>query len=64
MHVKIPFEYSWLLEEEYGKKALTVTKFEHHTWNETSHLWEPLPSVRRDFLCPVTGTCGELLSGF
>jgi len=44
MHVKIPFEYSWLLEEEYGKKALTVTRFENHRWNETSKLWDPLPS--------------------
>jgi hypothetical protein len=59
MHVKIPFEYSWLLEEEYGKKALTVTRFEHHSWNESSNLWEPLASVepQHDFLCPVTGTC-------
>lgn len=42
IHVKIPFEYSWLLEEEYGKKALSVTTFEHHKWNESSKLWEPL----------------------
>lgn len=40
IHVKIPFEYAWLLEEEYGKKALTLTKFERHQWNETSKLWE------------------------
>lgn len=26
--VKIPYEYTKLLEEEYGSKALTVTKFE------------------------------------
>jgi hypothetical protein len=26
--VKIPFEYAWLLEEEYGRKALTVTQYE------------------------------------
>ncbi|RVX69618.1 hypothetical protein B0A52_06682 [Exophiala mesophila] len=41
IHVKIPFEYSTLLEEEYGKKALTLTKFEHHEFNSTSKLWEP-----------------------
>jgi len=28
MHVKIPFDYAWLLEEEYGKKALTLQAFE------------------------------------
>ncbi|KKY18028.1 putative mannosylphosphorylation protein [Phaeomoniella chlamydospora] len=28
IHVKIPFDYSWLLEEEYGRKALTLQKFE------------------------------------
>jgi LicD family len=28
IHVKIPFDYAWLLEEEYGKKALTVQIFE------------------------------------
>jgi hypothetical protein len=58
MHVKIPFDYSWLLEEEYGKKALTVTRFEQHRWNETTHLWEPLPSVEI-FICPVPGFCGD-----
>jgi hypothetical protein len=41
-HVKIPFDYAWLLEEEYGKKALTVQTFEHHKWNDTSKLWEPI----------------------
>ena len=28
IHVKIPFEYAWLLEEEYGRKALSLTTFE------------------------------------
>lgn len=28
IHVKIPFEYAALLEEEYGKKALTLTTYE------------------------------------
>lgn len=45
IHVKIPFEYSSLLVEEYGKKALTLTTFEHHKWNETSKLWEPIRYV-------------------
>lgn len=30
IHVKIPFEYAALLEEEYGKKALTLTTFEQY----------------------------------
>jgi len=46
IHVKIPFEYAALLEEEYGKKALTLTTYEHHAWNETSKLWEPLKYQR------------------
>ena len=46
MHVKIPFEYSSLLAEEYGATALTSTRFEHHRWNETSKLWQALPSVQ------------------
>lgn len=28
IHVKIPYDYNWLLEEEYGKKALSQTTFE------------------------------------
>ncbi|KAL6241539.1 mannosyltransferase [Rhinocladiella similis] len=47
IHVKIPFEYAYLLEEEYGEKSLTLTVFEHHQFNQTSKLWEPLPSLRR-----------------
>ena len=27
-HVKIPFDYEWLLVEEYGRKALTLTSYE------------------------------------
>ncbi|RMZ78316.1 hypothetical protein DV737_g3935, partial [Chaetothyriales sp. CBS 132003] len=27
-HVKIPFDYEWLLVEEYGQKSLTLTTFE------------------------------------
>lgn len=41
IHVKIPFEYSSLLAEEYGQKALTTTEFEHHKFNDTSKIWEP-----------------------
>ncbi|KAL2012981.1 hypothetical protein VTN00DRAFT_506 [Thermoascus crustaceus] len=39
--VKVPYEYTKLLEAEYGKKALTVTNFEDHVWNEKTKLWEP-----------------------
>lgn len=28
IHVKIPYDYTWLLEEEYGKKSLTLTTYE------------------------------------
>ena len=26
--VKIPYEYTWLLTEEYGKKSMTLTTYE------------------------------------
>ncbi|KIX04552.1 uncharacterized protein Z518_05422 [Rhinocladiella mackenziei CBS 650.93] len=42
IHVKIPFEYASLLEEEYGRKALTLTTYERHKFNQTSKLWEPI----------------------
>ncbi|EHY56269.1 mannosyltransferase [Exophiala dermatitidis] len=42
IHVKIPFEYAALLEQEYGEKALTLTTFEHHKFNHTSKIWEPI----------------------
>ncbi|RMZ78346.1 hypothetical protein DV738_g3862, partial [Chaetothyriales sp. CBS 135597] len=29
-HVKIPFDYEWLLVEEYGRKSLTLTTYEGH----------------------------------
>ncbi|KAK4940920.1 mannosyltransferase [Elasticomyces elasticus] len=47
IHVKIPFEYASLLEEEYGKKALTLTTYEHHKFNTTSKLWEPMKNIGR-----------------
>lgn len=43
IHVKIPFEYSALLVEEYGEKALTLTEFEGHKFNDTTKIWEPMP---------------------
>lgn len=45
IHVKIPYEYSALLVEEYGEKALTRKEFEHHRFNDTSKVWEPLPGM-------------------
>lgn len=42
IHVRIPFEYSALLAEEYGQKALTTTEFEHHKFNDTTKVWEPV----------------------
>ncbi|RMZ91087.1 hypothetical protein DV736_g1674, partial [Chaetothyriales sp. CBS 134916] len=29
-HVKIPFDYEWLLVEEYGRESLTLTTYEGH----------------------------------
>lgn len=40
IHVKIPFEYGDLLVEEYGERALTLTQFEGHTFNDTTKMWE------------------------
>ncbi|GAD97148.1 mannosylphosphorylation protein (Mnn4), putative [Paecilomyces variotii No. 5] len=47
--VKIPYEYTKLLEEEYGTKALTVTEFEGHKWNEETKLWVPDPDAKKKF---------------
>ena len=41
MPCKIPYEYSWLLEEEYGRDSMTRTEIEFHKWNATSGEWEP-----------------------
>jgi hypothetical protein len=41
--VKIPYEYEWLLEEEYGAGSMAVTEFEGHKFSSTSKLWEPIP---------------------
>jgi len=43
IHVKIPFEYTNLLVEEYGQQALVKTVFQKHKFNDTSKLWDPLP---------------------
>ncbi|MCJ1434511.1 hypothetical protein MMC27_003880 [Xylographa pallens] len=43
--VKVPFQYAWLLEEEYSKASLTRTEFESHQWNATTMEWEPIKSV-------------------
>ncbi|KAK5952403.1 mannosyltransferase [Knufia fluminis] len=42
IHVKIPFEYARLLGNEYGSQALIATEFEHHRFNETTKVWEPV----------------------
>lgn len=47
IHVKIPFEYSALLIEEYGEKSLTKTEFEYHKFNDTSKVWEEMPGRPR-----------------
>lgn len=38
---KVPYEYSWLLEEEYGRDVLTRTEIQSHKWNATNGEWEP-----------------------
>ncbi|MCJ1327417.1 hypothetical protein MMC10_004086 [Thelotrema lepadinum] len=43
---KIPFEYTWVLEEEYTKESLTRTEWERHAFNETSLEWEPIKGDR------------------
>ena len=40
MPVKIPYEYSWLIEEEYGVAALTNPKFTGYTFNSKTMEWE------------------------
>ncbi|THC93806.1 hypothetical protein EYZ11_006724 [Aspergillus tanneri] len=41
--VKIPYQYTKLLEDEYGPKALTDTDFEGHHFNEETLIWEKKP---------------------
>ncbi|KAA8648581.1 putative mannosylphosphorylation protein (Mnn4) [Aspergillus tanneri] len=49
--VKIPYQYTKLLEDEYGPKALTDTDFEGHHFNEETLIWEKKPDEeKRDFV--------------
>ncbi|KAJ6175646.1 hypothetical protein N7485_002560 [Penicillium canescens] len=48
--VKIPYAYTWLLEEEYGPKALTQTTFSGHTFNGASKIWESTKRKLKRFL--------------
>ncbi|TAQ91627.1 hypothetical protein B7494_g30 [Chlorociboria aeruginascens] len=41
---KIPVAYKELLEAEYGKKALTLTEFEGHKFDDIKLEWIPIPS--------------------
>ncbi|KAL1970707.1 hypothetical protein VTN77DRAFT_4351 [Rasamsonia byssochlamydoides] len=50
--VKIPYEYTKLLQAEYGRKSMTLKKFEGHTWNEQTKLWEPNNPRKRSFQVP------------
>ncbi|MCJ1350148.1 MAG: hypothetical protein MMC33_000129 [Icmadophila ericetorum] len=45
--VKIPFDYTYLLEEEYSKASLTRTEWSLHEWNQTTMTWEPLKGASR-----------------
>ncbi|OJJ47703.1 hypothetical protein ASPZODRAFT_131258 [Penicilliopsis zonata CBS 506.65] len=38
--VKIPYEYTKLLQEEYGSKSMTQTSFEGHKFNEDTKIWD------------------------
>ncbi|KAJ5308888.1 hypothetical protein N7508_004267 [Penicillium antarcticum] len=48
--VKIPYAYTWLLEEEYGPKALTRTTFSGHTFNDETKIWESAKRKLKRFL--------------
>ncbi|EPS27882.1 hypothetical protein PDE_02826 [Penicillium oxalicum 114-2] len=41
--VKVPYAYTWLLEEEYGSKSLTNKNFAGHQFNEETKIWDPVP---------------------
>lgn len=43
--VKIPYAYAALLEEEYGKKALTKTEFEGHVFSQQTMQWIPQKGI-------------------
>ncbi|KAJ5374020.1 hypothetical protein N7517_006026 [Penicillium concentricum] len=38
--VKIPYAYTYILEEEYGPRALTRTSFYGYIFNERTRIWE------------------------
>jgi len=46
--VRVPFEYAWLLEEEYGRESLTRTEIELHRWNAETQRWEPKGEEAKD----------------
>ncbi|KAJ5364066.1 uncharacterized protein N7496_009779 [Penicillium cataractarum] len=48
--VKIPYSYTWLLEEEYGPRALTNKNFQGHNFNEDSKIWEHTKRSVKRFL--------------
>jgi phosphorylcholine metabolism protein LicD len=37
--VKVPYSYAELLEEDYGKKVMTKTRWEGHYFNDVSREW-------------------------
>ncbi|KAL1985616.1 hypothetical protein VTN96DRAFT_7596 [Rasamsonia emersonii] len=45
--VKIPYEYTKLLQAEYGEKSMTLKTYEGHTWNEQTKLWEPIKQKKK-----------------
>ncbi|KKY25785.1 putative mannosylphosphorylation protein [Diplodia seriata] len=44
MPVKIPYAYTALLQEEYGSKSLTNTRYEGHRFDQEAMDWIPLDS--------------------
>ncbi|MCJ1442913.1 MAG: hypothetical protein MMC23_003410 [Stictis urceolatum] len=58
--VKIPYEYAWLLEEEYTKRALTKDEFEGHKFNPTSLEWEPIKGKPAQYPNSRKGRPGNL----
>ncbi|CAF9903896.1 MAG: hypothetical protein GOMPHAMPRED_000605 [Gomphillus americanus] len=37
---KVPYNYAWVLEEEYSRDSLSRTEWEGHRFNETTNEWE------------------------
>ncbi|KAF7719900.1 Uncharacterized protein PECH_004204 [Penicillium ucsense] len=40
--VKVPYAYTWLLEEEYGPKSMTNKFFGGHKFNDETKVWDPI----------------------